>query len=491
VLSFASVDSGRGEVAVEVRNNVGTADSARGPLTVKVDDNRQLVVNRIRRLDLDGDGDKDDFLLKLSRDQFRGLLGLVQVHVVSGAGDLGSDTVAIAARGQRGAGAGRGSALQSLADANAVGTTTVDVTPGDPAVPGQYIVVFKDSVRRQDAPGLARRLAAQQNTTPLFTYQNSITGFAARMSENAAKALAHNPNVAYVEQDQILQIDTTQTNATWGLDRIDQRSRLLDATFSYTETGAGVKAYIIDTGIRFSHDEFGGRAISGKNVINSNLPATDDNGHGTHVAGTVGGATYGVAKGVTLVGVKVLNASGSGTVSQVIAGIDWVTADHQPGQLAVANMSLGGSPSTALDDAVRKSIDDGVSYAVAAGNGNIAGIAQDASRSSPARVAEAMTIGATDQTDKKASWSNYGDLVDWFAPGVSITSAWYTSDTATNTISGTSMATPHTTGVAALYLQDHPSAAPPQVRDALYALTTQGIVTSSRSTNNNLLFTNY
>ena len=234
-----------------------------------------------------------------------------------------------------------------------------------------------------------------------------------------------------------------------------------------------------------------GRATTGFDAVTSGGNAADCNGHGTHVSGTVGGATYGVAKGVSLVAVRVLGCSGSGSTSGVIAGIDWVTSDHIAGHPAVANMSLGGSASTALDNAVRNSIADGVSYAIAAGNGNQGGIAQDACKYSPARVAEAMTIGATDSNDRKASWSNYGNCVDWFAPGVSITSAWYTSTTATNTISGTSMATPHTTGVAALYLQTNPGASPQQVRDALYANTTKGVVTSSKTTNNHLLFTSY
>ena len=287
-----------------------------------------------------------------------------------------------------------------------------------------------------------------------------------------------------------MSLSTTQTNATWGLDRIDQRSRPLSTTYTYFNTGAGVRAYIIDTGIRFSHSQFGGRASSGFDAVDGGS-ADDCHGHGTHVAGTVGGSTYGVAKGVSLIGVRVLNCSGSGTNSGVIAGVNWVTGNHQAGQPAVANMSLGGGASSALDTAVRNSIADGVSYAVAAGNGNALGIAQNACNSSPARVAEAMTISATDSSDRKASWANYGNCVDWFAPGVSITSAWYNSNTATRTISGTSMATPHTAGVAALYLQSNPSATASSVRTALFNLTTKGIVTSSSTTNNHLLFTNF
>jgi subtilisin family serine protease len=217
--------------------------------------------------------------------------------------------------------------------------------------------------------------------------------------------------------------------------------------------------------------------------------ANDCNGHGTHVAGTVGGKDYGVADAVRLVAVRVLDCNGSGTTSGVIAGIDWVTGNHQASQPAVANMSLSGGASSALDTAVKNSIADGVAYAVAAGNGNSSGIAQRACNVSPARAPAAMTVSATDSNDRKASWANYGTCVDWFAPGVSITSSWNTSDTATNTISGTSMATPHTTGVAALYLESNPTATPQQVRDALFNNATQGIVSSAGTgTPNRLLF---
>jgi subtilisin family serine protease len=324
-------------------------------------------------------------------------------------------------------------------------------------------------------------------------YRFALRGFAAELPARAADALRHNPNVAWVEADgPVWLVDHAtfhQSPATWGLDRIDQRSRTLNNTYGYNQTGAGVTAYIIDTGIRIEHVEFKeGRAVYGHDSVDGTLPAADCHGHGTHVAGTVGGVTYGVAKDVRLVAVRVLDCGGSGTWSGVIAGIDWVTGDHDPGEDAVANMSLGGGASSSVDTAVRNSILDGVSYAVAAGNGNRGGVAQDACKYSPARVSEAMTIGATDSTDRKASWSNYGNCVDWFAPGVSITSAWIGSDTATKTISGTSMATPHTAGVAALYLESHRGATPAGVRDALFNGTTRSVVTSSKTANNHLLY---
>jgi subtilisin family serine protease len=352
-----------------------------------------------------------------------------------------------------------------------------------------FIVVLDDSVPHASA--VAADHSQRFGADVQHVYEHALKGYAATIAEGDLGALLADSRVGSIERDaEVTTMSTTQTSATWGLDRIDQRSLPLSGTFTYSSTGSGVTAYIIDTGIRFSHAEFGGRAVTGFDSVDGGS-ADDCNGHGTHVAGTVGGATYGVAKSVTLVAVRVLSCSGSGTTSGVIAGIDWVTGNHPTGQPAVANMSLGGGASSSLDTAVRNSIADGVSYAIAAGNGNAGGRQQDACRTSPARVTEAMTISATDKTDKKASWANYGDCVDWFAPGVGITSAWYTSTTATNTISGTSMATPHTAGVAALYLQSNPGASPATVRTALFDLTTKGIVTSSKTANNHLLFTNF
>jgi subtilisin family serine protease len=353
-------------------------------------------------------------------------------------------------------------------------------------IPDQYIVVYDEDVR--DARLLTASLADRAGATVRYSYGSTIRGFAGRMSADAAAELARHPSVAYVEQDQVVHAVGTQTNATWGLDRIDQRALPLSTTYTYGNDGSGVNAYIIDTGIRFSHSEFVGRAASGYDAVDGGS-ADDCNGHGTHVAGTVGGTTYGVAKGARLVAVRVLDCGGSGSWSGVIAGMDWVAANHQ--KPATANMSLGGGASTAVDDATRRMIAAGVATVVAAGNGNMGGVAQDACKYSPARVADALTIGATTRTDAKTSWSNYGACVDFFAPGSGITSAWYTGDAATNTISGTSMAAPHVAGVAALYLQSNPAASPAAVSSALSAATTKGVVTSSKTANNHLLFTAY
>ncbi len=352
-------------------------------------------------------------------------------------------------------------------------------------VPDQYIVVFKDDVR--DVENTARRLAGAQGGRVGFVYQHAIKGFSVNLNAQAAAALGRNPNVAYVEQDQEVTLSATQTGATWGLDRIDQQNLPLSTTYSYTNTGAGVTAYIIDTGILLGHTEFGGRAVYGYDAVGGRGASSDCNGHGTHVAGIVGGSTYGVAKGVALIAVRVLNCRGSGNWSGIIAGIDWVKNHHTGTNPAVANMSLGGGASSSVDAAVTSAIADGVTFAVAAGNSNA-----NACNYSPARVPTALTVGATTSTDIRASYSNFGTCLDIFAPGSSIKSAWHTSTTATNTISGTSMASPHLAGVVALYLQTNQGASPATVAGVMTGAATAGVVGSpGTGSPNRLLFTGY
>ena len=331
------------------------------------------------------------------------------------------------------------------------------------AIRDQYIVVLDDQrVAPAQVRNVVAALARAQGGRVQRIYERALRGFSVTMSATAAAALARDPRVRYIEQDSVMTIVQSQPNATWGLDRVDQRDRPLNGTYTYNTVAANVTVYVIDTGIRTSHVEFGGRVSSGFTAINDGNGTNDCNGHGTHVAGTIGGVLYGVAKGVTLRPVRVLGCTGSGSTSGVIAGVDWVTANHTAANPAVANMSLGGGASTALDDAVRNSIADGVTYAIAAGNSNA-----NACNYSPARVSQALTVGSSTSTDARSSFSNFGTCLDLFAPGSSITSAWYTGDQATNTISGTSMAAPHVAGVAALYLANDPAAAPSTVHSAV------------------------
>ncbi|MVM68231.1 S8 family peptidase [Acinetobacter baumannii] len=351
-------------------------------------------------------------------------------------------------------------------------------------IKNQYIVILnKDAGPSKD---FAQNIAKQHAGKVLQSYDTVLKGFAIYLPDTAGaafiEAMKKNPHVLSVESDTIVNIDaTTQSNPDWGLDRIDQKALPLNSTYSYLQTGSGTTAYIVDTGILSSHQEFSGRVLSGYTAISDGNGTTDCNGHGTHVAGTVGGTTYGVAKSVNLVPIRILGCDGSGASSNVIAGLDWILKNGiKP---AVVNMSLGGATSSSLDSAVENLYNNGYVMVVAAGNSNT-----DACTSSPARVSKAITVAATDNTDTRASYSNYGSCVDIFAPGSQINSSWIGSNTATKILNGTSMATPHVAGVVAEMLQSTPTASPQTISTNLLNQASSNVVKNPSGSPNRLLY---
>ncbi|MEV6713949.1 S8 family peptidase [Lentzea sp. NPDC051208] len=352
---------------------------------------------------------------------------------------------------------------------------------GTQAVEGSYIVVLKDGARTP-----ASALASRYQGNVKHTYSAALNGFSVTgMSDRQARRLAADPDVQFVERNTVATIQGTQSNPVWGLDRIDQANLPLNQSYTYPNTASNVTAYVLDTGIRKTHSEFEGRASDGYDFIDNDAVAQDCQGHGSHVAGTVAGKTYGVAKKARLVGVRVLDCNGSGAWDGIIRGIDWVTANGK--KPAVVNMSLGGSgTNTSLENAVRRSISAGFTYVLAGGNSG-----QDACNFTPARTPEAITVGASDRADRRSIWtagsSNYGTCLDIWAPGSDIVSASHSSDTGTRSMGGTSMASPHVAGAAALYLSANPSATPAQVRNALVGAATPNKLTDIRTGSPNLL----
>jgi subtilisin family serine protease len=372
-----------------------------------------------------------------------------------------------------------GSALALAACSDVQDPTGARPTPGAPlhaaapglGIDGSYIIVLKDGAN-------PRSVAAIAKANPDFVYSASFNGFAAQLNQGQLNALQHNPNVEYVEEDAVVQNSATQSGATWGIDRTDQRALPLSGTYNYTTTASNVNADLSATVIYTSHSQFGGRATNVYDALGGN--GQDCNGHGTHVAGTIGSSTYGLAKAVRLRGVRVLNCQGSGSSSGVLAGIDWVRLNHV--KPAVANMSLGGGYSATENTAVTNLVNAGVFLAVAAGNEN-----QNACNTSPASAPAVTTVAASDRTDTRASFSNYGSCVDIYAPGVSITSTWLNGGT--NTISGTSMASPHVAGVAALYKATYGDASQSTINSWLVNNSTANVIKSNPAgTVNRLLY---
>jgi subtilisin family serine protease len=363
-------------------------------------------------------------------------------------------------------------------------SSLLDSSQAKGIIKNQYIVILnKDAGPSID---FAQNIAKQHGAKVLQSYDTVLKGFAIYLPETAAtafvEAMKKNPQVLSVENDIVMKIDaTTQSNPDWGLDRIDQKALPLNSAYSYLQTGSGTTAYIVDTGILSSHQQFSGRVLSGYTAISDGNGTTDCNGHGTHVAGTVGGSTYGVAKNVNLVPIRILGCDGSGASSNVIAGLDWILKNGK--KPAVVNMSLGGDVSTSLDSAVENLFNNGYVMVVAAGNSNT-----DACSASPARVSKALTVAATDSTDTRASYSNYGSCVDIFAPGSQINSSWIGSNTATKVLNGTSMATPHVAGVVAEMLQSTPTATPQTISTNLLNQASSNVVKNPSGSPNRLLY---
>lgn len=363
-------------------------------------------------------------------------------------------------------------------------SSLLDSSQAKGIIKNQYIVILnKDAGPSID---FAQNIAKQHSAKVLQSYDTVLKGFAIYLPDIAAtafvEAMKKNPQVLSVENDIVMKIDaTTQSNPDWGLDRIDQKALPLNSAYSYLQTGSGTTAYIVDTGILSSHQQFSGRVLSGYTAISDGNGTTDCNGHGTHVAGTVGGSTYGVAKNVNLVPIRILGCDGSGASSNVIAGLDWILKNGK--KPAVVNMSLGGDASTSLDSAVENLFNNGYVMVVAAGNSNT-----DACSASPARVSKALTVAATDSTDTRASYSNYGSCVDIFAPGSQINSSWIGSNTATKVLNGTSMATPHVAGVVAEMLQSTPTATPQTISTNLLNQASTNVVKNPSGSPNRLLY---
>lgn len=381
----------------------------------------------------------------------------------------------------------------SLLCATAIPVMAGELRTADRPIEGRYIVVLKENAarlgnERSSAARVsvaAREIASTHRSKLVRSYEHALRGFVVEADDAALARLLADPRVAYVEEDGVATINPTQSGATWGIDRSDQRDLPLNSSYTYNTTAAGVHAYIVDTGVLAGHTQFAGRMGNGFRAIpDDGLGTSDCNGHGTHVAGTVGGTTWGIAKGVTIHPVRVFGCGNSGAWSEIIAGIDWVTANRV--LPAVANMSLGGGGNASVDTAVNNLINSGVTVVVAAGNGYGA----DACGYSPARVANALTIGSTDSNDARSSFSNVGTCLDMFAPGGGITSAGIANTSASAVLSGTSMASPHVAGAAALHLANNPSATPAQVATALINASTPNKVTNAGTGSpNRLLYT--